>query len=225
MTGLLAAVLAGGASTRMHRDKAFLRWQGVSLLARTVAAAQAAGLATVVIGRPQPAGWQGPAVAFRLDTAPRGGPLVGVLRALELARGAAVVALPCDAPGVSAAAVQAIAAWRWQYPQAAAVLAIQDGHPQPLPALYGPHLRVVLARALAQGERSLARVLAARPDVVRLPLPPGLAAAWGDCDTPGAWAAWQGQRPSRTPGAGARRRGLTPRGRCIPGASASTSPR
>ncbi len=113
----MGAVLAGGASTRMGTDKAFLEVDGVPMVARAVAVLTAAGATGVlVIGgdADRLAGLGLPAVA---DRYPGEGPLGGVitaLRALESHRwpdraaAEAVVTLPCDVIEPDVAAVRLV---------------------------------------------------------------------------------------------------------------------
>ena len=86
LPSLAVAILAGGLSTRMGREKARLRLDGKSLLAHARAAAGELGCPVRVVRR---------------DLVPRCGPLGGVLTALMVCRAEAVVLLACDMPWVS----------------------------------------------------------------------------------------------------------------------------
>lgn len=80
------AILAGGMSTRMGRDKARLRFGRRTLLGHVRAAAEATG-------------W--PVRVVRKDLVPRCGPLGGIYTALKSTRAEAVLFLACDMPFVS----------------------------------------------------------------------------------------------------------------------------
>ena len=110
----MGAVLAGGASTRMGADKAFIEIGGMPMVARAAAALSVAGVAaTVVVGgdgaRLSDLGlWAVP------DRYPGQGPLGGLITALD-ALGSpsgdgmdAVVTLPCDVIEPDAAAVRCV---------------------------------------------------------------------------------------------------------------------
>lgn len=118
-----AAVLCGGASRRMGRDKALLEVAGRPMVARVVAAARAAGAAEVItVGGDEPgiraalAGLGGPTARHVPDRHPGEGPLGGLLTALAALAGAgadAALIVSCDllAPdaGTMAATVAALA--------------------------------------------------------------------------------------------------------------------
>ena len=109
--GCMGAVLAGGASTRMGADKAFIEIGGVPMVVRAARALRAAGVApTVVVG-----GDAARLGAFGLDSVddryPGEGPLGGVITAvgaLDSHGGGldAVVTLPCDVISPEVAAVR-----------------------------------------------------------------------------------------------------------------------
>ncbi len=83
---VIVAILAGGLSTRMKKDKASLLLDGRTLLDHTKAACRAAGLPQIII---------------RKDLQPRCGPLGGIVTAFELHPTDAILFLSCDMPFVS----------------------------------------------------------------------------------------------------------------------------
>jgi molybdopterin-guanine dinucleotide biosynthesis protein A len=87
-------ILAGGLSSRMGRDKARLRLDGQTLLARVRSAAAETP-------------W--PVRVIRRDLVPRCGPLGGVLTALKTTRAEAVLFLACDMPFITAAWINKLA--------------------------------------------------------------------------------------------------------------------
>ena len=108
----MGAVLAGGASSRMGIDKAFIEIRGEPMVVRAVGALRAAGVEpTVVVG-----GDAARLSALGLDTVadryPGQGPLGGVITALGALAPLgvsgldAVVTLPCDVISPDAAAVR-----------------------------------------------------------------------------------------------------------------------
>ena len=97
---MLGAVLTGGASTRMGRDKALVEVDGVPMAERVAAALRDAGATAIA----RVGGASGDVV----DAFPGEGPLGGLITALRWAGGDAVVTAPCDMPWIEASHVQAL---------------------------------------------------------------------------------------------------------------------
>lgn len=152
---LLGAVLIGGSSRRMGRDKARLPWHGRPL-ALHVAAALAAAAAEVVLVGSRPDDDRFPGVRTIADRRPGEGPLAGLRAALEAAGGRAVLLAACDLPGVSPELARWVAGGGLppgDPPRARVPVA--DGRLQPLFALYSAACREPAEEALASGERSM----------------------------------------------------------------------
>ena len=150
-TGL---VFAGGASSRMGRDKALVRVGGATLVERAVATVRAAGGDPLVLTPPRPP--EAIAGARQIDETEGGGP-GGPLPALR--RGLAAcgpdalaVALACDLPLVPPALLRSLAslpgAWDAAVPRAAGIL-------QVMAAAYRTGCLGAIDRALLRGDRSL----------------------------------------------------------------------
>jgi molybdopterin-guanine dinucleotide biosynthesis protein A len=139
-----AAILAGGASTRMGTPKAAVELAGRPMIAHPIAAARAAGLEPfVVVKRASPLpDIDCPLVAEPDD--PRH-PLVGIVAALGHT-GAPVVAIACDTPLVPPGLLGALAAVRAPFAMPT------HPRPQPLVARYSPALLPRLRAALARGD-------------------------------------------------------------------------
>lgn len=157
-------VLAGGASSRMGRDKTGLRLGGRTLLEIALAAVERAGGRTLVIGPPRPAGTIGG--ALQVDDAPLGNP-AGPLRALccglPIAGGTAIV-LACDVPLLPWRLIRALLE---ALPGFDAVVPESGGRPHVLTAAYGPGALRAGLEARALGEASV-RALLPRLKVRRL---------------------------------------------------------
>jgi molybdopterin-guanine dinucleotide biosynthesis protein A len=103
-TGVTGIVLAGGQSTRMGRDKAFVRVEGVPLALRVAHRLRASVDALLVVGhagnvealRDLPFG----DVEILEDLRPDCGPLMGVYTGLMRAETPCCVFVPCDMPYV-----------------------------------------------------------------------------------------------------------------------------
>lgn len=128
----LAAILAGGAGSRMGEPKATVELAGRPLLAYPIAAARAAGLAPFVVAKDETPLPDLDCSLLVEPGAPRH-PLTGIVAALEHAR-TPIVVLPCDAPLVPPDLLAALASAR-------SPLAMPDDpRPQPLIARYSPSL-------------------------------------------------------------------------------------
>jgi len=132
-------VLAGGASSRMQRDKALLQYEGRSQLDRafdllgrhvpkvfvSVRASQAA----------EPTRARRPMI---VDSVEGGGPIVGIRSALATDPGAAWLVLACDLPFLSDSVLEQLLAERDPGSFATAYSSAHDGLPEPLCAIWEP---------------------------------------------------------------------------------------
>jgi molybdopterin-guanine dinucleotide biosynthesis protein A len=159
-------ILAGGASSRLGRDKTRVRVGGRTLLQHVRAAARATG-------------W--PVRVLRRDAVPQCGPLGGLVTALRDATAEVTVFVPCDMPFLTAAIIQ----------QAAVAVSTRhrtvcfvDGSGRAGFPLAAHRRTLALAeRLIARGEVSVqAFVRAARAR--RLPIPPRQAWRWFNVNTP-----------------------------------------
>lgn len=181
----VAAILAGGASRRMGRDKASVLLEGRTMLARVCSAATAAALPVMVIGREESGAEQLPGnIAFLPDATPALGPLGGLVTALRHAPPESdLILAACDLPFVSAGE------FHWLRTEAASaqeldgVVPLHGGRPQPLFAVYRPSCLPSAENLLRDGRRAMLDLLqAGRFRLV--PLPEQHAAATRDIDTP-----------------------------------------
>ena len=154
-----AAVLCGGASSRMGREKATLPYRG-GPLARRVANALGACFARVRL------------VAKR-DLAPELGletlverraehaALVGLHAALGACEASAVFVAACDLPDIDPRVVLALAALAPTNGAADAIAPLGPSGPEPLFAIYRPRILLEVERRLAAGELALRALLGA----------------------------------------------------------------
>lgn len=183
------AVLCGGASSRMGRDKALIVLDGRPLAVRVAEALTRAGA-----GRVAAIGGDGAALAAAgLDHVPDGwpgaGPLGGVVTALRWARRVAerpeaVVVAACDLLAPSAAALEATVAGLGRDPSADVAVPVVGHRRQWVHGAWRPRAERPLAEQLERGRRAIhAAVAGARLAVVEVEgLPPG---ALADADVPG----------------------------------------
>ena len=153
---IVAAILAGGSSSRMGRDKALLDMDGETMLERTTRVALEVADDCFVIGRDAPTETVDPRIRYIPDEHPGEGPLGGVLTALVAAE-ADVMALPCDLPELSAEMVRWLGEQATHCPRAIAIIASVAGRVHPLFAVYRASAAAPLRAAFLDGERSLRR--------------------------------------------------------------------
>ncbi len=156
MTTLAVAILAGGSSRRMGRDKALLPINGIPCLVRVMHAAAAWPI--LVIGHKTPPQCPFPDVRFIDDEYPGAGPMGGLLTAFRHHDGPVLV-LPCDIPDVRSEHLQQLTQ-AWTTRRAPAVIATHDGHLNPLIGIYGHDCTAAIMDAFTAGERSLRRMVA-----------------------------------------------------------------
>ncbi len=140
---LRAAILAGGAGSRMGAPKAAVELAGRVLISYPLAAARLAGLAPFVVAKRSSALPPLTCPAVIEADAPQH-PLVGIIAALEYAE-APIVVLACDAPLVPAELIAELGHRRARFAMPV------HPRPQPLVARYTPGLLPRLRRALADG--------------------------------------------------------------------------
>jgi molybdenum cofactor guanylyltransferase len=199
------AVLCGGRSRRMGRDKALLSVDGEPMARRVAkalfnagttdvvtiggnaAALSALGLSVVPDEVPPPELWT-EAAGYRPSLSKvRGegwsGPLVGIVTALDVLTTDVVLVVACDLVEPSAKAMSTTVAALAAAPEADLAVPHVDGVPQWLHGAWRRSARPRLAEQLVAGERAVHRAVAAAAlGVVDVP---GLAtAALADADVP-----------------------------------------
>ena len=176
------AVLAGGSSRRMGRDKAFLEVRGVPLVATVSGVLETVvGNGVVVVGG-DGEGIRGLGLQSVPDLHPGDGPLGGILTALRHLGGRCdhVVVLSCDLPGVSGASIGALIGAIGEVP--AVVVPVLEGRRQWMHACWPVSATGLLERAFAAGERAPRRALGDLPVLEVAGLDP---LSLRDVDSPG----------------------------------------
>ncbi len=160
----LGVVLAGGKSSRMGRDKAWLAFFGQPMLCRVADVVVRVTGDLLVSGR-DPAAF-GIRAPWLPDAVQDVGPAGGVMTVLE-ATGRPCLMVSCDLPFLEEAALERlVAAWRMR--PATALLTtfrcVETGYIESLVAVYDPGGAALLRRSLARGERRLSAIF---PEEVR----------------------------------------------------------
>ena len=153
------AVLAGGASSRMGTDKAFIEVDGRTLVAGAARALTGAGASSVLVIGGDEAALRSLGLDARPDDEPGEGPLGGILTALRLAADDVVVILACDMPAIDAESVTSILAALSAAPSADVVVPVVSERRQFLTAAYRQRAAAHLGEAYAAGERAPRRAV------------------------------------------------------------------
>lgn len=181
---IVGAVLCGGASRRMGRDKALVEVDGVALARRVADALVAGGCASVVAIGGDAAALGALGLPVVADRWPGEGPLGGLATALgAVAAGDVVVVAPCDLLTPAGTTVGGLVAALQADPDADVASPEVDGRTEWVLAAWRarPALSQAVAGLLADGARRLDAVAAVSRRVA-VALPPS---ALADADTPG----------------------------------------
>jgi molybdopterin-guanine dinucleotide biosynthesis protein A len=172
---LFGLVLAGGASTRMQRDKAALEYHGQSQLHWTFHLLSHVCAATFVSVRPdqreEPTRAGFPQI---VDRQPGIGPIAGISAALHAHPKAAWLVVACDLPFLNEQTLRYLVEHRDSGKVATAFKSSHDGLPEPLCAIWEPAAREPVLAYLAAGKQCPRKFLI-NADVLLLDLPDGRA--------------------------------------------------
>jgi molybdopterin-guanine dinucleotide biosynthesis protein A len=151
-------VLAGGASTRMGRNKAFLMLGGRTLLEIAAAAVREAAGNVTIIGPPEIYRDFGfPVIPDRTVGA---GPLAGIETALSQTSAEWNLMVACDMPRVTPGLLVRIMEEAEGHPDAGCILPISgEGLVEPLCAAYRKSILPAISEALSRGVRKVTGAL------------------------------------------------------------------
>lgn len=146
-----AAILAGGRSVRMGRNKALLPFRGKPLVSHVYDTVRGIS-GDVFLVTDEPGLFDFLSCAGIPDRIPGKGPISGVDAALRNSRFPHVLVVGCDAPFLSPALLELLVGRA-----AGADLVIPSGPrgPEPLCAVYGKGMLPLVEESLARGDRSL----------------------------------------------------------------------
>lgn len=157
MTGVSAAVMAGGRSRRMGRDKAWIEFEGRPLIARVIDVLREVADEVIIVANE--ARYEELGVRVVADRFPEGGALGGIATGVGAAQHDLVLVAACDMPFTSAAV------WRSLVERADgsdAVVPMIAGEYETLHALYTKRCLPAMESALAS---SRMRVISFFPEV------------------------------------------------------------
>ncbi len=145
-------ILAGGKSTRMGTDKAFVDYKGRTLLARALDLARSITPDVHIVGDPEKFAPFAPVVE---DIFRDCGPLGGIHAALRGSSNELSLMLAVDTPFISWAFVQYLISQAQGAPEAAAVVARDGAGWQPLCAIYRREFAGAAESALLAGQNRI----------------------------------------------------------------------
>jgi len=151
---LFGLILAGGASTRMRRDKAVLAYHGQSQLEWAYHLLSEVCAATFVSVRPdqrdEPTRARFPQI---VDRQPGIGPIAGIAAAMQEHPKVAWLVLACDLPFLTRETLQHLIAQRDPRSVATAYRSTHDGLPEPLCAIWEPAAREEVLAHIESGKQ------------------------------------------------------------------------
>jgi len=147
-----AVILAGGKSSRMGRDKAFLEFEGAPLLARQVKLAREAGAKEIFISGRANTDYTTFNCPILFDDFPDAGPLAGIDRALDVCATPILLVLAVDMPQMTASLLQELVA---QCEAGVGVIPRANGRIEPLAAFYPKASSQLSASLLVSGANAV----------------------------------------------------------------------
>lgn len=144
---LSAVVLAGGASTRMGRDKAWLEFEGEPLIVRTINTLRSTGIQNVFVSARKRSDYSQLNCPVLIDLKPGVGPLGGIERALHEITTTLLLVLAVDLPLMSAKFLKKLT--RECTPLKGVVPKLND-HLEPLAAIYPKYCQAFAVDAIAR---------------------------------------------------------------------------
>jgi len=128
------AIIAGGVSRRMGRDKAFLKLGGRTLIERVIAAGADLSQSETILIANKPDEYRHLGLKMYPDIIPGKGSLGGIYTALARAANPAALVLACDMPFIKTELLRFMIA---QFDEATDIVVPRvDGYPQALHAIY-----------------------------------------------------------------------------------------
>lgn len=148
-----AVILAGGKSSRMGRDKAWLEIDGETLLARQIGLAREAGAEEIFISGREGVDYGGSGCRVLKDNFPNAGPLAGIESALGLISTPLLLVLAVDLPALDAAFFRRLLG---QCNDGMGAIPRVNGRIEPLAAIYPRAGRPLAERLLRAESNSVA---------------------------------------------------------------------
>jgi molybdopterin-guanine dinucleotide biosynthesis protein A len=152
---LAAFVLAGGKSTRMGADKAFIEYQGRTFLARALDLARSVTSAVRIVGSQEKFASFAPVIE---DVFRDCGPLAGIHAALLASPSELNLMLAVDTPFISAEFLRFLISQARSDREAIVTVPSSAGRSQPLCAIYHREFAATAENALRAGQNKIGRL-------------------------------------------------------------------
>jgi len=149
-----AVILAGGKSSRMGRDKAFLEFEGKTLLARQVELAHEVGAKEIFISGRVNTDYSAFGCPVLVDNFSDAGPLAGIERALHICSTPIMLVLAVDMPNMTTSFLQHLAA---HCVEDIGAIPRVGGRIQPLAAFYPKAALQLSASSLSSRDNTVIR--------------------------------------------------------------------
>jgi molybdopterin-guanine dinucleotide biosynthesis protein A len=153
------AILAGGQSSRMGTDKAFVRVGGRAIVERTVERLHSLSDELIIVSN-TPTSYAYLGLPVFTDLLPHNGPLGGLYTAVSQTRGEATLVVSCDQPFLNTALLRFLLDLRHGYD--VVVPLNRESYPQSMHAVYAKSCLVPIRRCL---DANRLKVIGFYPDV------------------------------------------------------------
>jgi molybdopterin-guanine dinucleotide biosynthesis protein A len=147
-----AALLAGGKSTRMGRDKSAVETDGIALWRRQLATLRALAPCELFVSGNPDGPYSGAGVEIVSDATPGFGPLGGIAAVMERMTAGHLLALAIDMPAMSAEFLGGLLA---ACEPGRGLVPLLNGEPEPLAAVYPAACLPLVRKGLAADDRSM----------------------------------------------------------------------
>jgi molybdopterin-guanine dinucleotide biosynthesis protein A len=181
---LSAVILAGGQSTRMGRDKAWVRYQGLPLVEAALEKVRSLGIQEAFISARFDQDFSLLRCRVLVDGEVGFGPMSGIEHALRASNAPLLLVLPVDLPGMTAGCLRKLIACCDRLTGAVAKL---GSRLEPLVAVYPTRCYEYARMNIARGDYAVQGFAAAclHEHAVRLfRVPDGFASCFTNCNTP-----------------------------------------
>jgi molybdopterin-guanine dinucleotide biosynthesis protein A len=146
-----AVILAGGESSRMGRDKAWVELEGQPLIARALGTVRSSGISEIFISGRAGADYSMLRCNVLLDRESGLGPIAGIERALDTAQSSLLLVLAVDLPRMTAAFLRKLAD---SCDPLTGVVPKLRGQLEPLAAIYPRRCRFIAQDCLLKCHRA-----------------------------------------------------------------------
>ena len=174
-------VLAGGASSRMGRDKALLAYRGTSLLDHIASLVRRACGSAIIVG--DPARYSHLSYPVVPDFVSGCGPLAGVITALQVSNTEWNLVVACDMPALSLGVLRSLLDAAAQSRAHCVAATGPGGEGEPLCAVYHQDCLPILEQALRDNRLKMRDLLTE----IRAETLPMEAGALANANTPAEW--------------------------------------